>query len=53
MTEQEQRKALDEIYQDIPVYQPSEEEMDDQYRQYEAFLREEEMTSLDLDYDLE
>lgn len=53
MSEREMRKALDEIYRDIPRFEPSEEEVEDQYRKYEDFLRQEEMSSLDLDFDLE
>lgn len=52
MSNKDIEEILDEVYRGIPHYEPSEEEIEDQYRQYEAFLKKEEISSLDLDYDL-
>lgn len=53
MLKQDQQRALDEIYRDIPVNELSEEDVNDLFRQFEEFLKNDEMSSLDLDYGLE
>jgi len=49
MSKQEERRALEEIYLNIPIYQPSEDDMRGLYKQYESFMKEDEASQLDLD----
>lgn len=51
MSDRDFNQALDEIYADIPHYEPSEEELEDQFKAYEKTLKDYE-ANLDLDYDL-
>lgn len=51
MSDRDVKQALDEIYKDIPHYEPSEEDVEEQFKTYEKALKEYE-TSLDLDYGL-
>lgn len=45
------REILDEVYMEIPLDMMGEEDVDNMYKDYQAFLKEQELINLDHDFD--